>query len=272
MTDNQASRLYRASGGIDPAMISKLEGRQGGGPISDHFTDEDIKQLAEGLPGGDWQPFTRDRTVAVLSSETKSSGNKKEVIGWLGFDSSDFPLSQQKAIAKAVARLPDLLAALLTTRKELKEARERLAVVADDALEYALEARNAVIDDNRPRYQRQRDAIDADLAKFRAIIDAQPEPQALPVAGEPSLDSLIAQLETTHDALQQLVPQIEEHNRRESTLTARISELEGALKAETLGIIGQALKSALYSHPDGDNLRSTALELLDQIAREALHK
>ncbi len=67
---------------------------------------------------------------------------------------------------------------LLTTRKELKEARELLAVVADDALEYALEARNAVIDDNRPRYQRQRDAIDADLAKFRAIIDTQPNPQA----------------------------------------------------------------------------------------------
>lgn len=64
---------------------------------------------------------------------------------------------------------------LLTTRLELKEARERLASVADDALEYALMARSEVIDDNRPRYQRQRDLIDADLVRFRAIIDGHPK-------------------------------------------------------------------------------------------------
>jgi len=106
MNDNQASRLYRASGGIDPAMISKLEGRQGGEAMNDHFTDEDIKQLVpEAIMGTD----------KLWYFPGQAYGNSNEM-----------PIFQ----------------ALLTTRKELKEARDDLADGSAKFMEKILECRN----------------------------------------------------------------------------------------------------------------------------------
>lgn len=60
---------------------------------------DNIEKLANAASKGNWTPFTKKTTVAVLLDDDA----KSSIINWPGFDSSDTGINKQKANARYIA-------------------------------------------------------------------------------------------------------------------------------------------------------------------------
>lgn len=76
-----------------------------------------IKTLASKASKGNWTPFTKRTTVAVLIDNQSNNS----IVNWPGFDSCDKPLPQQKANARYIAAVqPSVILELIAEIERLQ--------------------------------------------------------------------------------------------------------------------------------------------------------
>lgn len=81
---------------------------------------------------GPWSPFIEGKTIAIFDSK------KKQVISWVGFDSSNFPISIQKKNARLIASAPDMYEALRKFKEDWCNLNGHMKASTLDSIDAAL--------------------------------------------------------------------------------------------------------------------------------------
>lgn len=131
--------------------------------MSKHFSDAELDELLAGITPGEWRLDMHGKFVGVKALADA------DVIGWNGFDSSDFSVAQQKANAAFIAAAPALIRQLRSERDNL---RERLANAHDS---YNALAEQVEVEHRAQLAEAQRERDELGREKEDAALDAKAE-------------------------------------------------------------------------------------------------